>query len=84
VNRFEWDEEKNQANIEKHGIDFRIAQKAFLDSRRVILADEEHSQEELRFYCLGWRRNCHGKIYDTRWSFQNFWRRVLAQWQEDL
>ena len=39
--RFEWDEDKNDANIEKHGLDFEDAWKAFegpmlvaLDTRR--------------------------------------------------
>ena len=33
---FEWDESKNQANIEKHGVSFSIAQYAFADPKRII------------------------------------------------
>ena len=51
--RFEWDSSKDRINAQKHGVPFRLAQLAFLDVRRVILLDEEHSQEEMRFYCLG-------------------------------
>jgi len=50
---FEWDENKNQENIEKHGIAFTIAQHAFLDKNRIILNDESHSSIEQRYYCLG-------------------------------
>ena len=32
---------------------FATAQYAFADPKRVILADEEHSAEEDRYYCLG-------------------------------
>ena len=32
---------------------FSVAQAAFVDPKRVILEDLEHSQEEQRYYCLG-------------------------------
>lgn len=50
---FEWDTDKDKLNQEKHGVSFALAQLAFLDHRRVILEDLEHSDEEKRFYCLG-------------------------------
>jgi len=50
---FEWDTTKDRQNQEKHGIAFAFAQYAFADPKRVILADDEHSAEEDRFYCLG-------------------------------
>lgn len=50
---FEWDEEKNRENIEKHGVSFYYAQYAFADPNRVILKDLKHSQNEVRFYCIG-------------------------------
>ena len=52
-NMFEWDEDKNKLNIEKHGISFEIAQIAFDDPKRIILVDEHHSQEEMRYFCVG-------------------------------
>jgi len=51
--RFEWDEKKDAANRQKHGVSFAVAQYAFADANRVILADEGHSGTEERFYCLG-------------------------------
>ena len=50
---FEWDKAKNGSNIAKHGVDFRDAQKAFLDPKRVIAEDLEHSSVESRFFCIG-------------------------------
>ncbi len=50
---FEWDDNKDKTNQEKHGVSFSIAQLAFLDHQRIILKDLEHSSEEERFYCLG-------------------------------
>ena len=51
--RFEWDEHKDAANSEKHGVSFALAQYAFADPHRVILEDMAHSQDEKRYYCLG-------------------------------
>ena len=51
--RFEWDEAKDRLNQRKHGVPFALAQYAFADARRVVLEDEDHSEKERRFYCLG-------------------------------
>ena len=37
MNNFGWDEEKNDENLRKHGVDFETAQYAFIDKRRVIV-----------------------------------------------
>jgi uncharacterized DUF497 family protein len=50
---FEWDEEKDGENQNKHGVSFSLAQHAFLDPHRIIVEDEEHSTEENRYYCIG-------------------------------
>lgn len=44
---------KNEANIVKHGVSFFTAQQAFLDPKRVIAEDGEHSRYEKRYYCFG-------------------------------
>lgn len=51
--RFEWDEDKNLANIEKHGVSFEQAMRAFPDLKRKIRLNEKHSGDEMRYYCLG-------------------------------
>ena len=45
---FEYDEEKNRKNIEKHGISFKTAARVFFDYDRIEMYDEEHSAEEDR------------------------------------
>ncbi|KKQ85193.1 MAG: hypothetical protein UT08_C0009G0027 [Candidatus Woesebacteria bacterium GW2011_GWB1_38_8] len=50
---FEWDENKNEENLRKHGVKFETAQYAFIDPRRVIAKDLAHSKEERRYYCFG-------------------------------
>lgn len=50
---FEYDEEKNRKNIEKHGISFVTAARIFFDYDRIEMFDEEHSQEEDRYYTIG-------------------------------
>ena len=50
---FEWDEEKNQENIGKHGVSFETAALVFNDPGRMTYFDEGHSQEEDRFHCIG-------------------------------
>jgi len=51
---FEWDEEKNRINIQKHGVSFYEAQEAFFDHNRIIAHDTRHStHEEKRYFCYG-------------------------------
>lgn len=49
----EYDEQKNQKNIQKHGISFQTAAYALSDPDALIEYDEVHSVEENRFYFLG-------------------------------
>lgn len=51
--QFEWDEEKEKSNIEKHGIDFRTAALVFGDSRRIEKYDVLHSIYEDRYITIG-------------------------------
>jgi uncharacterized DUF497 family protein len=51
--KFEWDENKNQANIRKHGVDFRDAAYVFSDPCSLSIPDDEHSEDEDRWVLLG-------------------------------
>ena len=51
--RFTWDENKNKANIKKHGIPFKTAIRVFDDINRVERYDEYHSDEEDRYQVIG-------------------------------
>ena len=53
---FEWDENKNQKNIVKHGISFKEASTVFYDEEALLISDKEHSEEEDRFVLLGLSR----------------------------
>jgi len=56
----EWDENKNQLNIGKHGISFQTAALVFADEERIEYLDKLHSQDEERYVVLG----CvHGVLY---------------------
>jgi uncharacterized DUF497 family protein len=51
--QFEWDENKDAENREKHGVAFSMAQYAFADPHRVIAEDLAHSEGEQRYFCFG-------------------------------
>lgn len=51
--KFEWDENKNQANIKKHGINFADAVYVFSDLFALNIPDDEHSDIEERWILLG-------------------------------
>lgn len=51
--KFEWDENKNRTNQNKHGISFAEAQTVFYDDEALVIDDPEHSEEEERFIILG-------------------------------
>ena len=50
---FEYDEEKNRKNIEKHGISFKSAARIFFDYDRIEFFDVENSEFEDRFDTIG-------------------------------
>lgn len=51
--KFEWDENKNRTNQQKHGISFDEARTVFYDDEALVRDDPEHSEEEERFVILG-------------------------------
>ena len=72
---FEWDEKKNAENIRKHSLSFDLAQRAFLDSRRVIWFDEGHSDDEERYFCVG---RVNGGIATVRFTVRNDGIRIIG------
>ena len=51
--RFEWDEEKDRLNQEKHGISFEAAAYVFKDEHYIEMYDFEHSVDEDRYIAIG-------------------------------
>lgn len=50
---FEYDEWKNEYNVEHHGISFRQAARVFFDYDRIELYDKENSDMEDRYDTIG-------------------------------
>lgn len=50
---FEWDAEKAETNLEKHGIRFEIATKVFCDPDRVTVIDDRFDYGEERLVTFG-------------------------------
>ncbi len=50
---FEWDEEKAEANVAKHGVSFEEAKTIFDDPLYVDFYDPDHSQDEHRYIMIG-------------------------------
>jgi hypothetical protein len=50
---FTWDPKKAEANLKKHGVDFREAATVFDDTLSVAFPDADHSMGERRFLILG-------------------------------
>lgn len=64
---FEWDMEKNKANIKKHGVAFEMAAKVFLDEKRIERYDAEHSSiDESRYKTIGMVNKVLTVIYTER------------------
>ena len=51
--QFEWDAEKAQRNLTKHGVSFDEAATVFSDPLAVTIHDPDHSQQEQRFLTTG-------------------------------
>jgi len=50
---FEWDPEKAEANLKKHGVSFAEAVTAFGDPLSMNMPDPDHSEGEHRFIVMG-------------------------------
>jgi uncharacterized DUF497 family protein len=86
---FEWDEDKNQTNQEKHAVSFETAQDAFDDPSRIIIRDLAHEKYEKRFFCLGLVGNA---VLTVRFSYRRkkirifgagYWRQGRKRYEEE-
>ena len=64
--QFEWDDEKEQSNVEKHGVDFDTAVKVFFDPNRIEYYDKSHSTDEDRFITIGFAGKLLFVVYTER------------------
>ena len=51
--QYQWDEEKDRSNQEKHGVSFEEAASVFEDEYALLLLDWAHSDHEERFIIIG-------------------------------
>lgn len=51
--KFEWDSDKALTNGQKHGIDFELAARVFLDPNRLETYDERYDYDEDRWQIIG-------------------------------
>ena len=51
--KFEWDPQKENANVKKHGISFEHSALVFNDKNMLSVYDEEHSLNEDRWITMG-------------------------------
>ena len=65
----EWDENKNQQNIKKHGISFQTAALVFADEERIEYLDRLHSQDEERYVVLGCVQGILYVVYTMRGEY---------------
>jgi hypothetical protein len=65
----EWDDNKNQTNIKKHGISFETAALVFADEDRIEYYDKLHSIDEDRYIVLGCVQGILYVVYTMREEF---------------
>ena len=70
---FEWDQGKSLANLEKHEIDFRLAQKLF-DGRPVVTRESPRMSEER------WRTTgmLDGRVVTVIWTWRGLSVRLIS------
>lgn len=69
---FEYDEEKEKLNIQKHGISFRAAARVFFDEDYIEEADAAHSDDEQRYNVIGDTSAGNAAIYAAIGNVESF------------
>lgn len=79
---FEWDLEKEIANIQKHKVSFSEAVESFLDPYGFQMVDRKHSAQEKRMYWVG--RISTGRVLTTRFTKRGKVIRIIgsAEWRK--
>jgi len=71
---FEWDENKNQINISKHGIDFNHV-KLIFNEPMLVKKDNRNDYNEDRFIGIGL---LNGNVIITVWTYRNDRIRIIS------
>ena len=51
--KINWDQNKNEANLKKHGLSFEEAIEIFADPNAIEIFDNDHSENEDRYKIIG-------------------------------
>jgi uncharacterized DUF497 family protein len=71
---FEWDDEKYESNLAKHGVDF-LRVTAIFDGRVIETIDSRREYGEARVRCLG---ELNGRIYFVAYTWRGESRRLIS------
>jgi hypothetical protein len=71
---FEWDDEKYESNLAKHGVDFRRIATLF-DGRVIEIVDDRRDYGEIRIRCLG---EIDGRVYSVTYTWREERRCIVS------
>ncbi len=71
---FEWDEQKREANLAKHGVDFRRMPQLF-GGPTIEIIDGRKDYGETRINCLG---EIEGRVYAVAYTWRGATRRIIS------
>ena len=71
---FEWDETRREANLVKHGVDFRRMAQLF-DGPTVKVGDDRQDYGETRIHCLG---EIEGRVFAVAYAWRGANRRIIS------
>ena len=73
---FEYDAQKEKANIQKHGISFRAAARVFFDDDYIEEVDRVHSDDEQRYHVIGDTSAGNARVYAAIGNVERFFGNV--------
>jgi uncharacterized DUF497 family protein len=71
---FEWDSNKEEENIRKHGVDFTIASQLW-DGQVFERTDDRHNYGEVRFLAFG---EIEGRVLAVVFTWRGMTRRIIS------
>ncbi len=76
--KFEWDENKRLENIEKRGVDFRLAAGIFENAMLLEAEDGRTDYGEVRYRAMGMVDD---ECYVVAYTWREEYRRIISAWK---
>jgi uncharacterized DUF497 family protein len=73
---FEWDPEKNEQNVRRHGVSFSEGATVFGDPLSLTIEDPDHSLDEERFVTMG--LSYQGRLLVISHTERQGWIRIIS------